>query len=66
MYSTYITVLRYFSLHKAPLNCLLTVSKVSVVRDVRLTESIVTVKGLKNGRDQHQVFVVLERVDCIF
>ena len=32
---------------------------------VRLIESIVTVKGLKNRRDQYQVSVVLQRVDCI-
>ena len=32
MCSTQITVLRFLSLHKAPLNCPLTVSKVSFVR----------------------------------
>ena len=38
MKSTYISVLRYFPLHKALLKCPLTVSKVSIVR---LMESIV-------------------------
>ena len=54
MYSTYISVLRYFSLHKALPKCPLTVSKVSVVRLrevlVLLIDSVVTGNsGLKTG-----------------
>ena len=35
MKSSYISVLRYFSLHKALLKCLFTVSQVSVVRLIK-------------------------------
>ena len=49
------SILSYFSKHKALPDCLLTVLKVSVVR---LIESIVTVKWLKNSSDKNQVSVL--------
>ena len=51
--------MRYILLHKALPKCPFTVLKVFLVR---LIESIITVKRLINGRDQHQAPVV-QKVD---